>query len=241
VTPVRADDSPEAAGPSGPLGVVLAGGAALRLGGAKATAVLGGRPLTAWVLAALRSVVGEAVVVGKPETKLPPLGDEPEVWREPASPLHPLAGIAWALERAGGRALLVCAVDLPFCEDALRAVVGAGVGARAGVGVGTEAGVGAGVGVGVGAPIVIAAGQPLLGIYRASVGAALREAVAAGRPARATVGGLDAVSVAVPDPERTLFNVNTAEDLARAEAMVAGVRTAGASAVPPPWRPDPRG
>ena len=219
MTPVRADDSPEVAGP---LGVVLAGGAARRLRGAKATAVLGGRPLAAWVVAALRSVVEEAVVVAKPETELPGLGYGVEVWREPASPVHPLAGIAWALERAGGRALLVCAVDLPFSADALRAVVAAGTGADSGTGVGADSGVGAGAGAGAGAPIVIAAGQPLLGIYRATVGPALREAVAAGRPARATVGGLGAVSVAVPDPERTLFNVNTPEDLARAEAMVAG-------------------
>jgi molybdenum cofactor guanylyltransferase len=188
-----------------PVGVVLAGGLGRRLGGAKGSVELFGRPLAAWVADALGEVVSEVVMAVKEGMEVPPLSGV-AVWREPAQPVHPLAGIAWALSRVGDRrGVLVCAVDLPFCADAVRTVL-----AAAGAGEGREAG------------LVVAAGQPLLGVYRASVASALRAAVDAGRPARAIVASLGAVAVPVPDPERTLFNVNTAEDLARAEAMVCG-------------------
>lgn len=183
--------------------MVLAGGLGRRLGGAKGSVDLFGRPLAAWVADALGEVVGEVVIVVKEGVGVPALSSV-AVWREPAEPVHPLAGIAWALSRAEGRDVLVCAVDLPFCADAVRAVV-----AAAG-------------GVAADAPVAVAEGQPLLGVYRGSVAGALRSAVDAGRPARAVVAELGAVAVPVPDPERTLFNVNTAEDLARAEAMVCG-------------------
>lgn len=202
-----------AADPRSLLGVVLAGGAGRRLGGGKAGAVLGGRPLVAWVAAALSEVVSEVVIAAKEGATISAV-DGVAVWREPAEPVHPLAGIAWALSRAAGRDVFVCAVDLPFCADAVRAVA-----AAAGRGAGEEA---PGSGAGLGAPIVVAEGQPLLGVYRGSVAAALRAAVDAGRPVRAVVTALGAVSVAVPDPQRTLFNVNTSADLARAEAMAAG-------------------
>lgn len=51
-----------------PLGVVLAGGRGSRLGGAKATAELAGRPLISYPLAALAEAGLEAVVVAKPDT-----------------------------------------------------------------------------------------------------------------------------------------------------------------------------
>src|SRR5215210_7377438 len=95
-----------------PIGAVLAGGRSRRMGGSKATADLGGRPLLAWPLEALRAVLGDVVVVAKGSTELPPL-DVP-VWVEPDEPMHPRAGIVHALERAHGRAVLACAVDLPL-------------------------------------------------------------------------------------------------------------------------------
>jgi len=170
--------------------VVLAGGAGRRLGGAKATVRLGERPLLAHPRDALREALGEVVVVAKATTALPsPVGAE--LWREPDAPVHPLAGIAWALRRASGRAVVVCALDLPFVPVALlRALATDSPEADA----------------------VIAAGQPLLGRYGPALEGALSAAVAAGRPARA----------AVADPERVLFNVNTPQDLARAEVILAG-------------------
>jgi molybdopterin-guanine dinucleotide biosynthesis protein A len=194
----------------GLLGVVLAGGSGTRLGGGgKAAVMLGGRPLAGWVAAALAAVADEVVVVAKPGSAVPPL-DGVAVWREPAEPVHPLAGIAWALPRAGGRDVLVAAVDLPFCAGALRAVVMA-----------------AGREEGARAPALVAEGQPLLGIYRAAAAPALRAAVRAARPARTTVAGLGAVAVPVPDPERTLFNINTPEDLGRAEDLGRRARVRG--------------
>ncbi|HTU29049.1 MAG TPA: NTP transferase domain-containing protein [Solirubrobacteraceae bacterium] len=188
-----------------PVGVVLAGGLGRRLGGAKGSAELFGRPLAAWVADALGEVVSEVVIAVKERVEVPALSGV-AVWREPSQPVHPLAGIAWALSRVGeARDIVVCAVDLPFCVDAVRAVVAA---ARAGAG--REA------------AVVMAEGQPLLGVYRGSVAGALQAAVEAGRPARAVVAELGALVVPVPDPGRTLFNVNTVEDLARAEAMVCG-------------------
>ena len=185
------------------LGVVLAGGAGRRLGGDKAAVLLGGRPLAAWVAAALGAVSDEVVIVAKPASVVPELPGV-AVWREPPEPVHPLAGVAWALSHAGGRDVFVAPVDLPFCAS----VVGA-LAARA-------------AGPAADAPVVVAEGQPLLGIYRASFVAVLRAAVEAGRPVRATVEGTGSVHVWVGDRERALFNINTPEDLARAEAMVAG-------------------
>jgi molybdopterin-guanine dinucleotide biosynthesis protein A len=188
-----------------PLGIVLAGGAGRRLGGAKPTTVLGARPLAEWVARALQEAVAEVAIVAKAATELPELGAQVATWREPDQPRHPLAGIAWALAHAGGRAVLVCAVDLPFVDAAtFRALCETAPAA----------------------PVVIAAGQPLLGRYAPSSTDALAAAVAEGRPARAAVAALSPVEIAVPP--RALFNLNTPADLARAEAMVAGAGPAGA-------------
>ena len=102
----------------GPIGAVLAGGRATRLGGDKARAQLAGRPLIAWPLAALAEALDEVVVVAKRDTPLPPLPGV-EVWIEPDRPSHPRVGIVTALERAGGRAVVVCAADMPLVTPAL--------------------------------------------------------------------------------------------------------------------------
>src|SRR4051794_11932304 len=73
---------------------VLAGGRGSRLGGAKATAELGGGARIAHVLRAAPAV--EPLVVAKRDTPLPPL-DVP-VWIEPDEPYHPLTGLVTALE-----------------------------------------------------------------------------------------------------------------------------------------------
>ena len=138
-------------------------------------------------------------VVAKPTTVLPPLADV-TVWREPETPRHPLGGIVAALARAGGRAVLVCPVDLPFVSAGTLRRLAAAEG-----------------------EVAVAGGQPLLGRFCPSVAAVLADAVAAGRPARELVAGLDAAVVAVPEAE--LFNVNTPDELAAAEARLAATRT----------------
>ncbi|MDQ2895414.1 MAG: NTP transferase domain-containing protein, partial [Actinomycetota bacterium] len=106
-----------------PVGVILAGGQGRRLGGAKATISLAGRPLLTHPLAAMHAALGadqrplgdgpRLAVVAKPGTSLPALGAV-LLWTEPGEPSHPLVGLIRALEGAGGRAVLVCPVDLPF-------------------------------------------------------------------------------------------------------------------------------
>jgi molybdenum cofactor guanylyltransferase len=185
-----------------PLGVVLAGGAGRRLGGAKPAARVRGRPLVAWVAGALATVCGEVVVVVKAATPLPALGSGLEVWREPDEPVHPLAGIAWALDRAGGRAVLVCPVDLPFVTAAsLRRLLD------------------------VPGEVAVAQGQPLLGRFGPAALGALQAAVADGWPARVAIGALGPTVVEVPEPE--LFNVNTPGDLAAAEGIAGSTPTLG--------------
>ena len=94
------------------------------MGGAKATALLAGRPLVAWALDALRDAgVGELVVAAKADTPLPAL-DVP-VWIEPDEPRHPLAGVVHALERADGRAIVTLPVDLPLVPAAALAALAA--------------------------------------------------------------------------------------------------------------------
>lgn len=183
-----------------PLGVVLAGGSGRRLGGSKATVELAGRPLAAYAVAALAGVVGEVVVVAKRDTPLPP---GLTVWLEPDEPRHPLTGLVHALERAGGRAVLACAVDQPLLDSGLlRALLGGGA---------------------AGAPAVVArcAGrlEPLPGRYEPAALAALR-AAPPGTPLTATVEALGPEVLAWEDAGAFL-NVNTPVDLARAAAALA--------------------
>ncbi len=104
-------------------GVVLAGGAGRRLGGAKATTPLAGRPLIAYPLDALRAVLGDVAVVAKAGSPLPELPAGVARWTEPDAPRHPLAGIVAALGRAGTRFVVVLACDLPFVSaDLVRAL-----------------------------------------------------------------------------------------------------------------------
>ena len=194
-----------------PVGVVLAGGRGQRIGGDKAVVSLAGRPLLSYPVRAMLGALDQVVVVAKPSTVLPPLADV-AVWEEPEQPSHPLVGIAEALRRADGRWVLVCAGDMPFVPVSLLASLAASADV-----VDRDP---------AGASAVVAASargalQPLLGCYGPSclarLAAAAQEAVA---PARAVVEALGPLVVPVTDP-RALFNVNSAEDLREAEALLA--------------------
>jgi molybdopterin-guanine dinucleotide biosynthesis protein A len=189
---------------SEPIGVLLAGGRGSRLGGSKALAPLGGKPLICHALAALRGAVGEVAIVAKPDTALPVL-EAVTVWREPSEPHHPLVGIVHALVCADGRPVVVCAADMPFvASELLAALAGADP---------------------AGAPAVVASSverglQPLVGCYQpeaqALLAAAAREGTA---PVRRVVSGIGPRLFEVTDPQ-VLFNVNSAEDLAAAEVLL---------------------
>lgn len=201
-------NAPEVSAARPPIGAVLAGGRGHRIGGEKATAMLGERPLISYATAILLEVLEEVVVVAKADTELPPL-DGVAVWREPEQPRHPLVGIVTALQRAEDRPVLICACDLPMitaptvrrlAEDPRTA---AAVIARAGE-----------------------AWQPLLGCYRPAALRYLAEQLLThpNRSLQAIVGALGWVPADVPEAE--LFNVNTPLDLATAATRL-GRRRAG--------------
>jgi len=199
-----------------PVGVILAGGRGRRLGGAKATILLAGRPLLAHPLAAMHAALAGAgrepgdgpvmAVVAKPGTPLPALG-EVALWTEPREPSHPLVGLIRALEGAAGRAVLVCAVDLPFITPGtLRRLATSSA---------------------EGAPALLAAhdeiAQPLLGRWEPAALAGLRSALRDGAgdplpPMRTVARRLGARLLEIDADE--LENVNTPQDLARAQARL---------------------
>ena len=186
------------------IGVVLAGGASSRMGVSKATIELGGIPLAERALRPLRAAGLDVAVVSKAVDVLPAL-DAP-VWTEARPERHPLAGILEALERAAGRAVLVCACDMPFVTAELVAHLAS----RSGTAV-PEAG---------------GRLHSLLARYDPAAAGALSDALAerasvheAVRQAGAEIVPEDVIA-RFGDPERLLFNVNTPADLARAEALL---------------------
>jgi molybdopterin-guanine dinucleotide biosynthesis protein A len=165
------------------------------MGAPKALVPLGGAPLIARPLAAARAAGLDAVVVAKPDSPLPPL-DVP-VWREPAEPVHPLCGLVFALERAGGPVVAV-ACDQPFVTAELLAALAA-----------------------AGGVVICEAGglQPFPGRYEPSALEALRAGLAACDPLRATVAALAPRRVEVD--ARVVASVNDPEALAEAERRIA--------------------
>jgi molybdenum cofactor guanylyltransferase len=186
--------------------VVLAGGRGRRLGGeGKAGTELVGRPLLAYVLDALTGALDEVAVAAKASTELPGSADGSTLrvpgmgavplWIEPEEPRHPLAGLRFALERAEGRAVLACAVDLPLITPALVAEIAT-----------AEA---------HGAPAVVPVTgerpQPLLARYEPEALAGLRVADDSGSLTSAVMA-LEPRVIEPADPELFL-NVNSVEDL----------------------------
>jgi molybdopterin-guanine dinucleotide biosynthesis protein A len=175
--------------------VVLAGGAARRFGGDKMRRAHGGRPLLQHAIEALWRALDEVVVVAKATTSLPPF-DVP-LWLEPDEPRHPLAGVAFALEHAAGRSVLVLAGDMPTVPAALlRRLAGDRGDAPAVV------------------PRHAGGPEPLAALYRPAALAALRAGAEAGAPARSTVEALGADWVEWEDAA-ALRSVNRPEDLRR--------------------------
>jgi molybdenum cofactor guanylyltransferase len=187
-----------------PLGAVLAGGAGARFGGPKVAAELAGMPLVAWPVAALAEAVGQVVVVAKRDSPLPRLGDV-AVWLEPNEPAHPLTGLVYALEHAGGRPVLACAADMPLVTPRVARWLASA----------PDEGSPAVV------PRVGGRLQPLLARYEPMALAALR-AAPPGQPLTATVEAL-APRVVEWEDERPFFNVNSPSDLhAAAQELARG-------------------
>jgi molybdenum cofactor guanylyltransferase len=187
-----------------PIGVILAGGLGRRIGGAKATVRLCGRPLITYPLEALRAVLDDIAIIAKVDTELPSLPGA-SVWIEPQAVHHPLVGITQALVLAGNRPILVCAADLPLITPALiTRIAGADpAGATA---------------------VLCSRGgmvQPLLGCYLPRALEQLPNPEASGfdRPMREVVSSIGPRLLEVEDPDE-LFNVNSPEDLLQAAVML---------------------
>ena len=184
---------------------VLAGGRSRRMGMAKATAELGGRPLVAWPLAAAAQAGLEAVVVAKPGSQLPALAVP--VWREPAAPSHPLAGLVCALERAEGRPVVAVACDMPFVAPELLARLAAIEATAAATRVGGRL-------------------EPFPGRYAPAALPVLRAALEREAPVREALAALapaelgEAELRAFGDPARMVASLNTRAELAAAEASI---------------------
>ncbi|HEX3360436.1 MAG TPA: molybdenum cofactor guanylyltransferase [Solirubrobacterales bacterium] len=198
------DGRNEAAAATQALGVVLAGGRGSRLGGAKPTAELGGRPLISYPLGALAAAGLEAAIVAKQDSDLPPL--DLDVLTEPEEPVHPLAGIVAAL-RQTGRPLVVLGCDFPFVPPALLRVLADAP-----------------------EPLVVPSpdgeAQPLVARWTPALIPVLEDALAREEPLRRTVAALsprlliDAELVRFGDPARVFFNVNTPADLDAAARLL---------------------
>ncbi|WP_424985326.1 molybdenum cofactor guanylyltransferase MobA [Microbulbifer sp. S227A] len=201
---------------SAPLGVILAGGRATRMGGGdKGVLPLGGQTLLSRVIDRLSpQVAGLALNANGDPARfeacgLPVLADSIEGFAGPLAGV--LAGLDWAAAQ-GAEAIVTAAADTPFFPTDLVARLQE-------------------TGQGMAAPLVLAAtpdarrGQvrhPTFGLWPVSLRDDLRAALNDGL--RKVVlwterhGGREAVfPVADIDP---FFNVNTPDDLARAEQML---------------------
>jgi molybdopterin-guanine dinucleotide biosynthesis protein A len=191
------------------IGVILAGGQALRMGGAdKAMLVLAGRPLVSHVLDRLRPQVDSVLISANGDAgrfaKLgcPVVADE--------VPQGPLSGILAALTRAatlGATHVVSCPVDTPFLpDDLVSRLLAAARTAPEGLALArTIDGDHPATALW---PVALA---PALAAYLAEGGAKVTRFTDAHHAARADFAGSAA-----------FLNLNTPDDLARAEAMGKG-------------------
>jgi molybdenum cofactor guanylyltransferase len=185
----------------------MAGGGGSRVGGAKAALELHGRPLISYPLTAFAEAGIEVVVVAKRDSSLPSL-DVP-IWQEPDEPAHPLLGIVTALEQADGRPVLVCGCDMPFVTPALLSDMGDREDSLL-------------------VPRFRGRLHPLLARYDSSLLSELRRGLEREQSLQELVTRLDPAYLEdtelrrFGDPTRLLFNVNTRDDLERAEEISSG-------------------
>ena len=193
----------------GPVGVVLAGGLARRMGGGdKALLVLGGRLLLDHVVERLAPQVRALALSANGDAGrfarwgLPVLADAVAGYPGPLAGV--LAAMRWAAG-LGAECVLTVPADTPFLPRDLAARL---VAARAGAAVACAASRGR--------------VHPVVALWPVSLAAALEAALAAGtrridRWAEAQGLAVEEFDAAGRDP---FFNVNTPEDLAEAEAML---------------------
>lgn len=195
---------------------------------------LGGRPLIGWVLAAFEEAgIEPVVVVTKPDHGLGGLdglsgldGPSARIVEEPLHPRHPLLGIITALEAAHeglgqavpeglgqaahGAAVVCCPCDVPFVPSELLARLASTEGAAV-------------------MPRADGRLQPLIARYGRESLPALRAALAAEDSMTTAAEHLRPVVLDAAGPADAFLNINSPEDLATAERILA----AGADASTP--------
>ncbi len=189
-------------------GAVLLGGASSRMGRDKAALAVAGVAGATRIALALDALCDEVLLVGG----TPPADAKGRAVADPEGPRCALRGLVAALEAARGERVLVVATDLPLVTDAFLRGLATAAGADADAVV----------------PRPVPKAQPLCAVYhRLPVLARARKQLAAGE--LALHGLLDTLRVTwiegerlrVLDPAGTaLLNVNTPEDLVRAEALL---------------------
>ena len=185
---------------------VLAGGLATRMDGAKSGAELAGVPLIGHAVEAFRQAGLEPFIVTRGGRPSPLEGVEAVI--EPDGPRHPLAGVAAAIRHAGGRHVIVLACDMPLLAPAFVTWL-------------------AGLPEGAAVPVAGGNPQPLAARYSPTNLSAVESLLERQMPARAVVDALQPRLIeddelrAFGDPSRLFFNVNSPEDLRRAEVLLA--------------------
>jgi molybdopterin-guanine dinucleotide biosynthesis protein A len=184
---------------------ILAGGESRRMGTAKATLPLAGRPLVEHALSAARLARLRPFVVARADSELPPL--RCSVLTEPDGPRHPLNGIVAALEHAG-EPLVVVACDVPLVPGELLHELAR---RRAGFAMPIEP-----------------RPQPLVARYTPGLLPRLRAALEAEEPLTRVIEDLggDRLRLAelrgFGDPQRMFLNVNDREQLERVSSLLRG-------------------
>jgi len=191
-------------------GAVLLGGASSRMGRDKAALAVAGVAGATRIALALDALCDEVLLVGG----TPPADAKGRAVADPEGPRCALRGLVAALEAARGERVLVVATDLPLLTDAFLR----GLAAAAAADADADAVV----------PRPVPRAQPLCAVYRRlPVLARARKQLAAGE--LALHGLLDTLCVTWIEGERlraldpagtALLNVNTPEDLVRAEALL---------------------
>jgi molybdopterin-guanine dinucleotide biosynthesis protein A len=194
------------------IGVILAGGQGLRMGGDKPGALLLGKPLLQWVVDAMQEVASPIILAVAPGQDLPPLTSRvPLFVGEDLLPHRgPLSGVYTGLSYANADHVLVAPCDAPLLRHALLRLLAE-----------RRNGVDAVVPQAFGEP------QPAIGLYARSCLTALIQAL--NGPDRSLRGFLSRITVdLVPeelvreaDPDLASFrNANTREALSEIEAML---------------------
>lgn len=190
-------------------GVILAGGEGRRMGGAdKALVTLGGLPLVRHAVDRLLPQVEDlAISANGDPARLAALGCSVLPDDRPLGPLSGiLAALDWAAPR-GATAVVSAAVDTPFLpQDLVPRLLLAAEGSPAGLALAASGG----------------HRHPTLGLWPVSLRHDLRETLARSEARVAAFADRHAAATATFADDGAFLNVNTPDDLLRAEALLRG-------------------